>query len=92
MQTQLGDAKVLHWPTPPVSSPRLNQCTRCAEVPWVKESGVTVPPGLALEAVVADAAGGVERFLDIAFLEDVAGAVGVVGPDTGTGSRPAVPS
>jgi len=27
----------------PVSKPRRNQLDRCAEVPWVKESGTTMP-------------------------------------------------
>ena len=33
--------KVLQSATLPVLIPRLNQRTRCAELPWVKESGVT---------------------------------------------------
>jgi hypothetical protein len=33
--------KVLQASTLPESMPRLNQRTRCAEVPWVKESGTT---------------------------------------------------
>ena len=33
--------KVSHWPTLPCSKPTLNQRTRCAEVPWVKASGIT---------------------------------------------------
>jgi cadmium resistance protein CadD (predicted permease) len=33
----------LHWATRLVSIPWVNQCTRCAEEPWVKDSGVTYP-------------------------------------------------
>ncbi len=41
------------------------------------------PGGLALDPVVADGAGRVERLLEIARLEDVARPLGVVGPDPG---------
>jgi hypothetical protein len=33
--------KVSQAPMSPVSSPVLKHCTRCAELPWVKESGLT---------------------------------------------------
>jgi hypothetical protein len=36
-------SKVLHWVTSPESSPARNQRTRCAEEPWVKDSGETRP-------------------------------------------------
>src|SRR5262245_2866841 len=36
---------------------------------------------LALQAIVADRGGGVQAFLDVAGLEDLAGALGVAGPD-----------
>ena len=42
-----------------------------------------VSPGLPLHPVIADSAGRIEGFLDVALLEDVAGLVGVVSPDTG---------
>jgi hypothetical protein len=48
----------------------LNQRTRCAEVPWVNESGTTRPP-LLLQAVIANGIGRVQRFLDIARLQPV---------------------
>ena len=38
---------------------------------------------LALQAIVSHGAGGVQRRLDIALLDDVLGAVGMIGPDTG---------
>src|SRR5215470_17610943 len=36
-------SKVLHWFTSPDSSPARNQRTRCADEPWVKDSGDTRP-------------------------------------------------
>ena len=39
----LAAVNVSHWPGSPVSIPRLNQRTRCAELPWVNESGTTRP-------------------------------------------------
>ena len=36
-------ANVLHPATVPPSNPRLNHITRCAEVPCVNDSGLTVP-------------------------------------------------
>ncbi len=39
---QCGRAwKVSHCLRSPLSMPLLNQCTRCAEVPWVNVSGTT---------------------------------------------------
>ena len=42
---------------------------------------------LALQAVVADRAGGVQAFLDIAPLQDLAHSVGAIGPDAGDAVR-----
>jgi len=38
-----GLAKVLQVSGEPESNPRRNHCTRCAEVPWVNDSGLTRP-------------------------------------------------
>ena len=35
-------------------APRLNQACRCADEPWVNESGFDAPPALLLQPVVAD--------------------------------------
>jgi hypothetical protein len=45
--------------------------------------GNGVATRLLLQAVVADGAGSVQPFLDVACLDDVARAIGVVGPDPG---------
>src|SRR5215216_6024144 len=42
-----------------------------------------VAAGALLEGVVADGAGVAQGFLDVALLQELAGAVGVVGPDAG---------
>jgi len=42
-----------------------------------------VSPGLSLEPVVANSACRIESFLDVTLLEDVAGLVGMIGPDAG---------
>ena len=42
---------------------------------------------LALQAIVSHGAGGVQRRLDVALLDDVLGAVGMIGPDTGEAVR-----
>ena len=63
--------------------PRLNQRTRCADEPWVNDSGTTRPRACLLERVVADGAGGAQPLLDVARLQQLAVAVGVEGPDAG---------
>src|SRR5678815_4849468 len=45
--------------------------------------GHHAPLSLALQAVVPDGGGGAEGFVEVAFFQDVAGLVGVVGPDAG---------
>jgi len=40
-RAQIGPAKVSQAVMSPLSKPRLNHFTRCAEVPWVKLSGTT---------------------------------------------------
>ena len=51
-----SERNVSHCPGSPEVSPRLNQRTRCAEVPCVKDSGRDASLRLALQPVVADRA------------------------------------
>ncbi|MDR6357907.1 hypothetical protein Q3H58_004578 [Pseudomonas psychrotolerans] len=69
--------------TLPLSKPVRNHFTRCAELPWVKESGTTRPWALALQAIVTDGIGRVQGLFQVARFQPVQPLLGVVGPDAG---------
>ena len=49
--------------------PRLNQRTRCADVPWVKDSGTTRPCVCFCSRSSPIAVAAVERLVDVARIE-----------------------
>ena len=61
-------ANVSHARGSPVSIPRLNHDTRCAELPCVNDSGAH-GPGSPLQSIVADRRRGVQPFFDVARIE-----------------------
>jgi len=80
--SQTPPTKLSQLAIEPLFSPRLNQLTRSAAVPWVKDSGTTQRCS-PLQRVVTDRCGGGQRRLHIARIEDVAGLSGVTRPHAG---------
>ena len=67
----------------PVSKPRWNHSTRCADEPCVHDFGIDPTLRLLLDPVVADRRGRVDRLLDLARVVELVAVGGIAGPHAG---------